>query len=207
MKVICVFLLIAIACSFRVRAPSPPFWGGNPKYTVNITLMNDNPKVTWNFTYYYDSTLKAERYEHQAPQTDEMCWLAGTAFKNDTCTITFATDGWSYIEYPTHNFCCKCENSFGYISYDWIQANSTYVGVETVNKVATQHWTKMGAYLNNYYVTVDKQLPVRFFEIKKGNPKSWDFDLNSYSTGPINPDKFKAPCTKRCVGECMLFSK
>jgi hypothetical protein len=31
--------------------------------------------------------------------------------------------------------------------------------------------------MNNYYSTVDKALPVRFFEIKEGNPKSWDFDL------------------------------
>jgi hypothetical protein len=64
----------------------------------------------------------------------------------------------------------------------------------------------MGQYLNHYYSTVDKSLPVRFFEIKKGNPKSWDFDLSTYSIGPINPDKFKAQCATRCTGQCLLLS-
>ena len=59
--------------------------------------------------------------------------------------------------------------------------------------------------LNNYYSTIDKQLPVKFFEIKKGNPKSWDFDLETYNTGPINPDKFKPQCATPCKGTCSFL--
>jgi hypothetical protein len=61
--------------------------------------------------------------------------------------------------------------------------------------MAVTHWTKMGQYLNHYYSTVDKGYPIRFFELKNGNPKSWDFDLQTYNTGPIDPDKFKPPCS------------
>jgi hypothetical protein len=93
-----------------------------------------------------------------------MCLLATTSFtQNDPCTVTFATDGWSYVEYPTKDFCCKCANSFGAIKYDWLATNSTFVGIETLGGVSVTHWTKSGASGNNYYSTVDKQFPVRFF--------------------------------------------
>ena len=107
-----------------------------------------------------------------------------------------------YISFPTKNYCCKCSKSFGSVRYDWLQANSSYVGIETVEGRSVTHWTKQGQYLNNYYSTVDKQLPVKFFEIKNGNPKSWVFDLNSYDTGPIDPSKFAAPCSNMCSGYC-----
>jgi hypothetical protein len=130
-----------------------------------------------------------------------MCLAGNPPFtKNDACVITFATDGWSYIEYPAHNWCCKCGNKFGAINYNWMKDNSTYIGIETVNNYSVTHWTKQGIELNNYYSTVDKQLPVKFYELKGGNPKSWDFDLKSYNTGPIDPDKFKPKCTKLCGG-------
>lgn len=38
---------------------TPPTWGGNPRYTVNVKMLNDNPAVTWMFKYYYDWNLKA----------------------------------------------------------------------------------------------------------------------------------------------------
>ena len=68
--------------------------------------------------------------------------------------------------------------------------------------MSVTHWTKPGQYLNQYYSTVDKALPVRFYEIKLGNPKIWDFDLKTYSTGPIDPVKFKGPCSNMCGGIC-----
>jgi hypothetical protein len=37
---------------------TPPPWGGNPRYTVNITMLNNKPVATWNFVYYYDWNLK-----------------------------------------------------------------------------------------------------------------------------------------------------
>jgi hypothetical protein len=102
---------------------TPPSWGGNPRYTVRVKMLNDKPAVSWNFTYFYDWTLKAERYEHEAPQEDEMCLLPVTVFKKDgePCTVTFSTDGWSYIGFPSHNFCCKCSKSFGSVRYDWLK--------------------------------------------------------------------------------------
>ena len=120
--------------------------------------------------------------------------------------MIFATDGWFYITYPSHNFCCKCSKSFGSITYDWLKDNSTYVGIETVEGRSVTHWTKQGLYLNHYYSTVDKQLPVRFFEIKKGNPKSWTFDLNTYNSGAIDPSLFAPPCSNLCVGTCRVLA-
>lgn len=57
-------------------------------------------------------------------------------------------------------------------------------------------------YTNHYYSTVDKQLPVKFYEIEKTRPKTWNFDLNNYSTGPIDPSKFAPQCDLRCSGYC-----
>lgn len=71
--------------------------------------------------------------------------------------------------------------------------------------MTVDHWTKQGQYLNHYYNTPDKNLPVKFAEIKKGNPKEWDFDLKSYSTGPIDPKKFDPPCSTRCTGQCQTL--
>lgn len=138
-----------------------------------------------------------------------MCLLPLTTFNKggQVCYVTFATDGWSYIEFPAHNFCCKCTKAFGAINYNWLKENSTYVGIETIAGKSVTHWTKQGLYMNHFYSTVDKQLPVRFFEIKNGNPKSWDFDLNSYNTGPIDPDKFKPKCSTQCKGECQVINE
>jgi len=201
MKTLIIIALVAVCFAI-----SPPMWGGNPVYTVRVEMLNNAPVAKWNFTYYYNSNLKVERYEHEGPQTDEACYLAEGRFnKNNSCAITFATDGWMYIEYPKDNFCCKCTNSFGYIKPDWLQENSTYNGTTTINGVTVDHWTKPGQYLNHYYDTVDKNLPVRFFEIKNGNPKSWDFDLKTYTTAPIDPSKFSPKCQNLCLGTCRFI--
>ncbi len=53
------FILALLALlSVTVVSNTPPTWGGNPKYTVNVTMLYDKPKLIWNFTYYYDATLK-----------------------------------------------------------------------------------------------------------------------------------------------------
>ena len=65
MKNLLLFLLLVVAFS-----QTPPPWGGNPVYTVRVKMLNNDPITTWNFTYYYDWNLKAERYEHDAPQED-----------------------------------------------------------------------------------------------------------------------------------------
>ena len=53
------FLLVSLSCSQNY---TPPFWGGNPQYTVKVLMTNNAPALQWNFTYYYDATIKAERY-------------------------------------------------------------------------------------------------------------------------------------------------
>lgn len=53
-------LILALAC--LAVAQTPPTWGGNPRYTVNVTLLNNKPIATWNFIYYYDWNQKVERY-------------------------------------------------------------------------------------------------------------------------------------------------
>ena len=99
MRTFSIYLFIAL--SYLALTKTPPIWGGNTRFSVNVSMLNNKPVMRWNFTYYYDSNVKAERYEHQAPQADEMCLMASPPFTiNDSCVVTFATDGWSYIEYP-----------------------------------------------------------------------------------------------------------
>jgi len=62
-----IFLLLI--CGL-VSSQTPPTWGGNPRYTVKVKMLNNDPKVIWNFTYYYDWNQKVERYEHESPEAD-----------------------------------------------------------------------------------------------------------------------------------------
>ena len=59
-------LIFAIVTMFvlQIVAQTPPTWGGNPRYTVKVGMVNNDPKVNWTFTYFYDWSQKAERYEH-----------------------------------------------------------------------------------------------------------------------------------------------
>jgi hypothetical protein len=74
-----IFLILS-ALVLQIHGQTPPTWGGNKVYTVKVGMVNNDPKVNWTFTYYYDWNLKAERYEHEAGQEDEMCLLATTLF-------------------------------------------------------------------------------------------------------------------------------
>ena len=74
-----------------------------------------------------------------------------------------------------------------------------------MNGTEVTHWTKMGIYLNHYYSTVDKALPIRFNELKSGKLKQWDFDLKSYNVGPFDPEKLKPKCQNLCGGDCHYF--
>lgn len=68
MKLLSLCMLTAIVAV--VICQNFPIWGGNTRYSVNVNMLYDKPIMRWNFTYYYDWNLKAERYEHQAPQAD-----------------------------------------------------------------------------------------------------------------------------------------
>jgi hypothetical protein len=59
-----------------------------------------------------------------------MCLFAAPPYgQNESCVAIFATDGWSYVQYPQHDWCCKCTNKFHYINYDWLQVDSKYIGI------------------------------------------------------------------------------
>lgn len=54
--VLLTFFLALCSCQ------TPPNWGGNPRYTVKVGMVNNDPQVNWTFTYYYDWSKKVERY-------------------------------------------------------------------------------------------------------------------------------------------------
>jgi len=60
MKILSFVLLISCLCV--AFSQTPPIWGGNLRYSVNVSILYDDPIMRWNFTYYYDWNVKAERY-------------------------------------------------------------------------------------------------------------------------------------------------
>jgi hypothetical protein len=63
MSLVFLALLFVLASS-----QTPPNWGGNPRYTVKVGMVNNDPQVNWTFTYYYDWSKKVEKYEHEKGQ-------------------------------------------------------------------------------------------------------------------------------------------
>ncbi len=55
-------ILSLVFITISLSAPTPPIWGGALQYSVNVSIIYDEPVMTWNFTYYYNWNLKAERY-------------------------------------------------------------------------------------------------------------------------------------------------
>ena len=88
---------------FTALSQAPPNWGGNPRYSVKVLFVYNDPVTNWTFNYYYDWSVKAERYEHLQGQYDEVCMLPQTSFKKtgQPCNVIFATDTWFYIQFPT----------------------------------------------------------------------------------------------------------
>lgn len=58
--------------------------------------------------------------------------------------------------------------------------------------------------MNHYYNTVGG-LPVKYYELKKGNPKAWDFNLSTYKKGAVDKSVFAPPCTNLCTGSCKYY--
>ena len=216
-------LVLLLLCSFIITLnivslasatiPLPPLWGGVSTFRVLVNLTNPDPITNWLFAYYHDSDLNAERYEHFPPQYDEMC--TGLPYGSDQqCNVIFATNGWSYLQFPKVNFCCKCENQFGAVKGNWMEKNSTFVGVESLLGYQVQHWTKQGQYLNHYYCTnSDKiRIPIRFNELwgPKHILKQWDFKVETYNTKPFDRSLIDAPqnCENLCTsGVCAAYRK
>ena len=58
-----IFIICLLLLSLT-NTQKPPFWGGNPRYSVKVHFTYNKPVAEWNFTYLYDWSLKAERWEH-----------------------------------------------------------------------------------------------------------------------------------------------
>ena len=58
-KIIIGTTIVALLCIIKINTQTPPTWGGNPRYTVKVGMVNNDPQVNWTFTYYYDWSLKA----------------------------------------------------------------------------------------------------------------------------------------------------
>uniref|UniRef100_A0A7S3LTX6 Uncharacterized protein n=1 Tax=Palpitomonas bilix TaxID=652834 RepID=A0A7S3LTX6_9EUKA len=221
-SVLAVLAVVAFACTVTVAlpatragvgsvaAPQPPQWGGADKWTAQVNILQ---AYNWTFTYYHDDTVNADRYEHKAPQYDEMCAVGKQPYASNTnldCVVLYATDGWSYINFPSEtDACCKCENSFGAVRGDWLQnGGTTYSGQTTLDDTTVDHWVKSGNQVNNYYCTSDdSHLPVRYYEMwKPGEPKEWDFDLTTFSSGSsafssslLSPPPSSSSCSDLCT--------
>ena len=80
-------------------------------------------------TYYYNWKIKGERYDYDDNQNAQVCRESGVEkWEKVKCNVIYSKDGYIYVQFPSTNYCCKCTNSFGGLRYDWLQANSTYVG-------------------------------------------------------------------------------
>ena len=201
--------LICLVLFFsQVFSLTPPNWGNSPVYFVSVNLTNPSPVATWKFDYYYDSSrfnITGSRYNHYPPQFDEMC--VDPTIPNSTyeCDVIFAVDGWTYLSFPTADFCCKCENTFGSTNYDWMKENSTFVGHENINGIAVEHWTKQGQYLNHYYCDAKDKKPIRFNELWGPDQvlKQWDYIIESYDKRLFDTSFVEAPkvCQTFCMSE------
>ena len=53
-----IFAFILVLSLIMVQSQTPPTWGGNTRYTVKVRMLNNDPAIYWNFTYYYDWNQK-----------------------------------------------------------------------------------------------------------------------------------------------------
>ena len=51
--------ILATLCILQSETATPPIRGGALQYSVDVEFLYDVPKMTWNFTYYYDWNHKA----------------------------------------------------------------------------------------------------------------------------------------------------
>lgn len=145
-----------------------------------------------------------------APHNDEMCQDLPYNRLYYDCTVTYATDGWAYVAFPTVDYCCKCENQFGSTRYDWLQENATYLGSASIRGIPSYGWRKMGKVANDYWASIDGSLSVQFNETWDHVPMAWLFDLSTYDTGPFDDTLVMPPsnCSTLCPSwPCKMYRK
>ena len=193
---------LTILAAARGNEPALPYWGASKQWTCNVTLQNGNPQSPvniWNFTYYYDATIPADRYEHQQGQNDEVCKIKGIP-DGAPCTVIDTPSGAAYV--MGESVCCKFPVPIGPVIYDWVErSNGSFYGPKEINGVMSDVWTAEGQYTNYFAQAHDEpHLPVRFWEYKHGYLKKWDFHLDTYVPGPPASSLFVPPpgCESAC---------
>jgi hypothetical protein len=198
--VVFVFLLCGVSAVVDATHPAPT-WGGTKQWKCRVNLTDpDVPTAqNWKFNYYYDATIPADRYEHPAGQADEVCQVKSVPF-GQPCTVINTPDGNAWV--LSGDTCCKFPIKIGPVLYDWVErSNGTWVASEMINNVSSDVWMAKGQYVNYFAQSVDERhFPVRYWEHKAGILKEWDFILDSFVAGPVDPELFKPP--QLCVDMC-----
>jgi hypothetical protein len=199
-------LLVAIACSALSSEPPIPNWGGNAaqfSFSVNATFTDtaDAPQhPVWNFSYYYDWNLKAERYDHAPGQHIDVCRVVSIP-AGEACTVLAASDGNQYVSSASTG-CCHCVASWAPLTIlpDWIsRVNHSYLGRSMQEGQEADGWVAYGKSANKYYASTDaEQRFLKFSDNKLGREKQWD--IREYSAETPPPFLFAPPpnCQTRC---------
>jgi hypothetical protein len=199
-------LIAAILCAAVAADPPVPNWGGNAThfaFSVNATFTDtaDAPKhPVWNFSYYYDWNLKAERYDHAEGQHIDVCEVVDIP-AGEACTVLAASDGKQYV-FSASKGCCLCIASWAPLTMlpDWIARNNgTYLGRSVQDGVEADGWVAYGKSANKYYTSTDSsQRFLKFSDNKNGREKQWD--VRQYSEQTPLEELFSPPanCNTLC---------
>eukprot|EP01028_Stygiella_incarcerata_P013198 TRINITY_DN81618_c0_g1_i1.p1 TRINITY_DN81618_c0_g1~~TRINITY_DN81618_c0_g1_i1.p1 ORF type:complete len:218 (+),score=35.71 TRINITY_DN81618_c0_g1_i1:78-731(+) len=204
-----IFVFVLCVESVRVSASvegahPAPTWGGTKQWKCRVNFTDPDVPTAhhWKFNYYYDATIPADRYEHPAGQADEVCQVKSVPF-GQPCTVINTPDGTAWI--LSGDTCCKFPIKIGPVLYDWVErSNGTWFATEMINNVTSDVWVAEGQYSNYFAQSVDERhLPVRYWEHKTAaasSLKEWDFMLDTFVAGPVDPELFKPPQT--CEDTC-----
>ncbi len=208
-----VALITVVHCSSQ--APDHrPIWGGAMEWSAKVDFQAEHHR-NWTFQYYYLSNDQGSysRYEHDGDQYDEMCednHKAPNMGQNTPCNVVFATNGWSYLQYPANGYCCRCRQDFGAVRYNWLdRCQATYMGQTPIRYKGRDErgvvWQCHAQFDNNYSSIIGSEIPGRFWEHKNGELKAWYFNLDTYKREKQDPSLFEplADCTELCPsGPC-----
>ena len=185
----------AVITAFVCVVADPPFpnWGGNAThfaFSVDATFTDtaDAPEhPVWNFSYYYDWNLKAERYDHAEGQHIDVCKIVNIP-PGEACTVLAASDGKQYVSSASTG-CCLCIASWTPLTIlpNWINPsnNGTYMGQSMQDGEVADGWVAYGSAANKYYTSTDaKQRMIKFSDNKEGREKQWDIRKYSGATPP-----------------------
>ena len=200
-------LLIGTACPATLAGEPPvPNWGGNAAhfaFSVQATFTDtaDAPQhPVWNFSYYYDWNLKAERYDHATGQHIDVCKIVSIP-AGEACTVLAASDGNQYVSSASKG-CCHCVASWAPLTIlpDWISRNNhSYLGRSVQEGQEADGWVAYGKNANKYYATTDaEQRFLKFSDNKLGREKQWDIREYSAETPPAAMFSPPPNCESRC---------